>query len=70
MALLMLIYAICATRTNAIFVAIFTSLILVFSLLAASYWKVGMGDVVVANRLTVVSFIHYIFISPYWFPVN
>lgn len=56
MGLLMFIYALCATRTNIVYVAIFTSLILVFSLLAASYWKVGKGEIVVGNRLTVVSF--------------
>ncbi|KAJ5350818.1 GPR1/FUN34/YaaH-class plasma membrane protein [Penicillium brevicompactum] len=53
MGLLMLIYALCATRTNAVYVAIFTSLILVFTLLAAAYWKLGKEDAVAGNRLTV-----------------
>ncbi|CAI7663113.1 unnamed protein product [Penicillium bialowiezense] len=53
MGLLMLIYALCATRTNAVYVAIFTSLILVFTLLAAAYWKLGMEDAIAGNRLTV-----------------
>ncbi|OQE14105.1 hypothetical protein PENSTE_c039G04297 [Penicillium steckii] len=53
MALLMLIYTICATRTNLIYVCIFTSLILVFSLLAAAYWQLGQENEVLGNRLTV-----------------
>lgn len=55
MGLLMFIYAICATRTNAVYVVIFTSLILVFCLLAAAYWRLAQEDVVVGNRLAVVS---------------
>lgn len=55
MALLMLIYCICATRTNLVYVLIFASLIFVFSLLAAAYWKLGAEDEVMGNRLTVVS---------------
>lgn len=55
MALLMLIYTICATRINVVFVLIFLSLIVVFSLLAAAYWNLGAGNEVLGNRLTVVS---------------
>jgi succinate-acetate transporter protein len=55
MALLMVIYTVCATRTNLPLFLIFLSLILVFSLLAAVYWKLGAGDEVMGNRLTVVS---------------
>lgn len=55
MALLMLIYCICATRTNLVYVLIFASLIFVFLLLAAAYWKLGAEDEVMGNRLTVVS---------------
>ena len=51
----MLVYTICATRTNVIYVCIFTSLILVFSLLAAAYWQLGQENEVLGNRLTVVS---------------
>lgn len=54
MGLLMLIYAVCATRTNLVYVLIFTSLIVVFSLLAATYWKLGQEDEVTGDRLTVV----------------
>ncbi|KAJ5528378.1 hypothetical protein N7513_012537 [Penicillium frequentans] len=53
MALLMLIYTVCATRTNIVFVLIFACLIFVFSLLAAAYWKLGLEDEVTGNRLTV-----------------
>lgn len=55
MGLLMFVYTICATRTNAVYVVIFTSLILVFCLLAAAYWRLAQADVVVGNRLAVVS---------------
>lgn len=61
MGLLMLIYALCATRTNAVYVAIFTSLILVFTLLAAAYWKLGMEDAIAGNRLTVASLVTFPF---------
>lgn len=55
MAVLMLLYAICATRTNIVYVVLFTSLIVVFSLLAAAYWSLGKGDLAGGERLTVVS---------------
>jgi len=38
-----------------VYVLIFASLIFVFSLLAAAYWKLGAEDEVMGNRLTVVS---------------
>ncbi|KAJ5917144.1 GPR1/FUN34/YaaH-class plasma membrane protein [Penicillium verhagenii] len=44
---------VCATRTNLVFVLKFTSLVFVFSLLAAAYWKLGLEDEAAANRLTV-----------------
>ncbi|KAJ5172943.1 GPR1/FUN34/YaaH-class plasma membrane protein [Penicillium capsulatum] len=53
MGLLMFIYTICATRTNICFVMIFASLILVFCLLAAAYWRLGQEDEKNGNRLTV-----------------
>lgn len=59
MGLLMLIYTICATRTNIIYVVIFASLILVFALLAAAYWQLGKENEVLGNRLTVVSSCYY-----------
>lgn len=61
MALLMLIYTVCATRTNIVFVLIFACLIFVFSLLAAAYWRLGLEDEVTGNRLTVVC-LSYIFL--------
>lgn len=61
MALLMFIYMICATRINMVFVGIFAGLILVFSLLAAAYWRLGLGDAIIGNRLTVVSFVGLVF---------
>lgn len=63
MGLLMLIYTICATRTNIIYVIIFASLVVLFSLLAAAYWHIGKGNEVLGNRLTVVS-------SCYDYPLN
>lgn len=54
MAVLMLLYAVCATRTNIVYVILFTSLIVVFSLLAAAYWHLGKGDLAGGQRLTVV----------------
>lgn len=51
----MVIYTICATRINLLFFIIFLSLIVTFSLLAAAYWKIGTGDEVMGNHLTVVS---------------
>lgn len=56
MALLMVIYSVCATRTNLPFFLIFASLLIVFALLAAAYWKLGEGNEAMGNRLTVVSF--------------
>jgi hypothetical protein len=41
MAILMLIFMICATRTNVIYTLIFLSLFLVFILLTSAYWKLG-----------------------------
>lgn len=55
MALLMFIYMLCALRTNAIFVTIFMLLVPSFSLLAAGYWRMGKGDLVLGTRLSVVS---------------
>ncbi|KAB8266407.1 Protein alcS, partial [Aspergillus minisclerotigenes] len=53
MAILVTIYMICATRTNLVYVLIFAALILVFVCLAAAYWRLADGDVVVGNRLVV-----------------
>ncbi|KAF7596802.1 hypothetical protein BBP40_012401 [Aspergillus hancockii] len=53
MAILVTIYMICATRTNAVYVLIFAALILVFVFLAAGYWRLADADAVVGNRLIV-----------------
>lgn len=55
MAILMVIYMVCATRINVVFFLIFAALIVFFCLLAAGYWRLGLGDAVIGNRLMVVS---------------
>lgn len=57
MDLLVVIYAICATRTNAVFFTVFLSLIVVFSLLTGSFWRLALGDTVVGMRLYKVSLV-------------
>jgi len=56
MALIFFIYTVCVTRTNFISLLILPSLIIVFSLFASAYWNLDNGDLVMGNRLTVVSF--------------
>lgn len=50
----MTIYMVCATRTNLVYVIIFAALIPVFALLAAAYWRLGVGDKAGGERLVVV----------------
>ncbi|QQK48390.1 GPR1/FUN34/yaaH [Penicillium digitatum] len=50
MAVLMLIFMICATRINVVYVLIFLSLLLVFLLLSSAYWVLGQGDAATGNR--------------------
>jgi hypothetical protein len=50
----MLIFLICATRTNVVYVLIFATLTLVFGFLAAGYWCLAEADTLVGNRLIVV----------------
>ncbi|KAJ5291915.1 hypothetical protein N7478_001166 [Penicillium angulare] len=50
MAVLMLIFMICATRTNMVYTLIFLSLLLVFLLLSGAYWDLGGGNAVVGER--------------------
>ncbi|KAL3442706.1 GPR1/FUN34/yaaH family-domain-containing protein [Aspergillus insuetus] len=50
MAILMLIFLICATRTNLVYTFIFLTLLLVFLFLSAGYWRLGEGDTVVGDR--------------------
>jgi succinate-acetate transporter protein len=55
MAILMLIFMICATRTNVVYTLIFLSLILVFLLLTAGYWQLAEGNTRVGGRCIKVS---------------
>ncbi|KAL4805612.1 GPR1/FUN34/yaaH family-domain-containing protein [Aspergillus unguis] len=50
MAVLMLVFFICATRTNVVYTLIFLSLLLVFLLLSAGYWLLGESDAVTGDR--------------------
>jgi hypothetical protein len=56
-AAMMFIYALCATRTNIVYMILFADLLVVFALLAAPYWRLGQEDAEVGERLTVVSLI-------------
>ncbi|GAQ05462.1 protein alcS [Aspergillus lentulus] len=55
MGVLMLIFLICATRTNAVYVLIFTTLTLVFVFLSGAYWRLAVADALVGNRLIVAA---------------
>lgn len=50
MAVLMLIFMICATRTNLVYTLIFLSLLIVFLLLSSAYWTLGEGSAAVGAR--------------------
>ncbi|KAJ5098362.1 hypothetical protein N7532_005363 [Penicillium argentinense] len=50
MAVLMLIFMICATRTNIVYTLIFLSLLVVFLLLSSAYWQLAEGDASVGDR--------------------
>ncbi|CAI7675205.1 unnamed protein product [Penicillium manginii] len=50
MAVLMLIFMICATRTNVVYTLIFLSLLVVFLLLSSAYWRLADGDAAVGDR--------------------
>ncbi|KAJ5842232.1 hypothetical protein N7534_012062 [Penicillium rubens] len=50
MAVLMLIFMICATRINVVYTLIFLSLLLVFLLLSAAYWQLGQGNAAIGDR--------------------
>jgi hypothetical protein len=57
MAVLMLIFMICATRINVVYTLIFLSLLLVFLLLSAAYWQLGQGNAAIGDRCVKVSII-------------
>lgn len=50
MAVLMLIFMICALRTNVVYTLIFLSLLIVFLLLSSAYWTLGEGSAAVGAR--------------------
>jgi len=56
MGLLCLVFLICSLRTNIVFVIIFLSLVVGFSLLAATYFLSALGDAATAGRTLVVRF--------------
>ncbi|KAI9759988.1 MAG: hypothetical protein M4579_001925 [Chaenotheca gracillima] len=53
MGLLCFIYMICSLRTNIVFVVIFFTLVMGFTLLAATYWQVANGNAVAAGKLQI-----------------
>ncbi|KAJ5246865.1 hypothetical protein N7468_001848 [Penicillium chermesinum] len=53
MGVLMLVFMICATRTNLVYTLIFLSLLLVFLLLSAAYWTLAEGESTIGNRCVV-----------------
>lgn len=57
MAVLMLIFMICATRINVVYTLIFLSLLLVFLFLSAAYWQLGQGNSMIGNRCVKVGLI-------------
>ncbi|KAJ6076895.1 hypothetical protein N7499_008876 [Penicillium canescens] len=50
MAVLMLIFMVCATRTNVVYTLIFLSLLIVFLLLSSAYWLLGEGNAATGDR--------------------
>ncbi|KAJ5510002.1 hypothetical protein N7453_002105 [Penicillium expansum] len=50
MAVLMLIFMICATRINVVYTLIFLCLLLVFLLLSSAYWVLGQGNAATGDR--------------------
>lgn len=54
MAVLMLVFMICATRTNLVYTLIFLSLLLVFLLLSSAYWTLGEGNSTTGNKCVIV----------------
>ncbi|CEJ59434.1 Putative GPR1/FUN34/YaaH-class plasma membrane protein [Penicillium brasilianum] len=50
MAVLMLIFMICATRTNIVYTLIFLTLLVVFLLLSSAYWLLAEGSLSAGNK--------------------
>jgi succinate-acetate transporter protein len=55
MALLCLIYLVCALRTNIVFVVIFLGLFMVFAFLTGFHWEHAAGNDALGDRLCVVA---------------
>lgn len=55
MGFLMLIFMVCATRTNIVYTLIFLALLIVFILLSAAYWTIAAGNTAVGNRCVKVN---------------
>jgi succinate-acetate transporter protein len=55
MAVLMLIFMICATRTNIVYTLIFLTLLVVFLLLSSAYWLLAEGSLSAGNKCVKVS---------------
>lgn len=55
MAVLMLIFMICATRTNVVYTVIFLTLLVVFLLLSSAYWLLAEGNTAPGNKCVKVS---------------
>ncbi|KAF8249184.1 GPR1/FUN34/YaaH-class plasma membrane protein [Wilcoxina mikolae CBS 423.85] len=53
--ILSLIFLICSVRTNIVFFGIFLGLVIVFQLLAGTYWQVGNGNAALAGRLQIAA---------------
>lgn len=51
----MLIFMICATRTNIVYTLIFLTLLVVFLLLSSAYWLLGEENVAAGNKCVKVS---------------
>jgi succinate-acetate transporter protein len=64
MAVLMLIFMICATRTNVVYTLIFLTLLVVFLLLSSAYWLLAEGNASAGNKCVKVSEYIRIRISP------
>ncbi|KAI9678340.1 MAG: hypothetical protein M1817_006286 [Caeruleum heppii] len=55
MAVLCLIYLVCALRTNIVFVLIFLGLFMTFAFLTGTHWELAQQSTVAAGRLTVAA---------------
>lgn len=66
MAVLCLIYLVCSLRTNVVFVVIFLTLVVAFSLLGTTYFYNAQGNAALAHRTLVVGLRPYLLT---WLPL-